>query len=101
MLPFIGSGQNHLVRHSERGKQTRWKQNKQTSKRWEDNTKEWASLEFARSQRAVESGKNMETSGCEVICGAPTTQVVKGWVKLKVVEEGGMLRSVKQLTTEA
>ena len=35
------------------------------------------SLEFAKSQRAVENGK-MEETGCEIICGAPTTLAVKG-----------------------
>ena len=28
--------------------------------------------------------RKMEESGCEVICGAPTTIAVKGWVKVKV-----------------
>ena len=44
-------------------------------KRWEDNIREWTGLEFAKSNRAVE---NMEETGCEIICGAPTTLVVKG-----------------------
>ena len=48
-LPFIRSGQNHLARHSERGKKTR------QTKRWEDNIREWTGLEFGRSQRAVEN----------------------------------------------
>ena len=43
-------------------------------KRWEDNIWEWTGLEFAKSQTAVE---NRET-GCEIICGAPTTLAVKG-----------------------
>ena len=49
-LPFIRSGQNHLARHSERGKKTR-----RTRKRWEDNIREWTGLEFGKSQRAVEN----------------------------------------------
>ena len=49
-LPFIRSGQNHLTRHSEKGKKTR-----QTKKKLEDNIKEWTGLEFAKSQRAVEN----------------------------------------------
>ena len=44
-LPFIRSGQNHLARHSERGKKTR-----QT-----DNIREWTGLEFGKPQRAVEN----------------------------------------------
>ena len=49
-LPFIRSGQNHLARHSERGrrKSRLWK-------RWEDNIRKWIGLEFAKSQRAVEN----------------------------------------------
>ena len=46
-------------------------------KRWEDNIREWTGLEFVWSQRAVENRK-MEETGCEVICGAPTTPAVKG-----------------------
>ena len=46
------------------------------SKRWEDNIREWTGLEFGRSQRAVENRK-MEKTGCEIICGAPTTLAVK------------------------
>ena len=51
-FPFIRSGQNHLARHSERGKKTGGQR-----KRWEDNIREWTGLEFAKSQKAVE---NME-----------------------------------------
>ena len=49
-LPFIRSGQNHLARHSERGKKTR-----QTDEDVEDKIREWTGLEFAKSQRAVEN----------------------------------------------
>ena len=49
-LPFIRSGQNHLARHSERGK----KANRQR-KRWEDNIREWTGLELGRTHRAVEN----------------------------------------------
>ena len=45
-------------------------------KRWEENIREWTSLEFAKSQRAAENGK-MEETGCEIICSAPTTLAVK------------------------
>ena len=43
-------------------------------KRWEANIREWTGLEFGKSKRAVEE------TGCEIICGAPTTLVVKGQV---------------------
>ena len=41
-------------------------------------------MEFAKSQRAVEH-REMEETGCEVICGAPTNPAVKGYVKAKKV----------------
>ena len=50
-------------------------------KRWEDNIREWTSLEFAKSQRSVknrEKWRERKKTGCEVICGAPTTLTVKG-----------------------
>ena len=45
-------------------------------KRWEDNIREWTGLEFGKSQRAVENRK--KETGCEIVCGAPKTLVVKG-----------------------
>ena len=47
-------------------------------KRWEDNIREWTGLEFSRSQRAVENREKRRKTGCEIICGAPTTLAVKG-----------------------
>ena len=47
--PFIRSGRNHLVRHSERGKKTR-----QTEEEV-GYVREWTGLEFGKSQRAVEN----------------------------------------------
>ena len=47
-------------------------------KRWEDNIREWTGLEFAKSQRPVENMEKMEETGCEIICGAPTTPAVEG-----------------------
>ena len=44
-LPSTRSGQNHLARHSERGKKTK--------KRWADDIREQIGLDFAKSQRAV------------------------------------------------
>ena len=48
-FPFIRSGQNHLARHSERGKKTRW------TKEEVGIIREWTGLEFGKSQRAVEN----------------------------------------------
>ena len=47
-------------------------------KRWENNIREWTGLDFAKSQRAVGEQGKMEKTGCEIICGAPTTLAVKG-----------------------
>ena len=79
-LPFIRSGQNHLARHGERGKKT-----SRQRKRWEDNTREWTGLEFGKSQRAVENREKKEETGCEIICGAPTTLAVKGLMMMKMM----------------
>ena len=70
-LPFIRPGQNHLARHSERGKKTR-----QTEKRWEDNIREWTGLEFGKSKRAVENRERWRKLVAK-LCGAPTTLAVK------------------------
>ena len=53
-LLIIRSGQNHLARHSERGKRTRQTE----KKRWEDNIMEWTGLEFTKSRRIVENKEN-------------------------------------------
>ena len=47
----MSSVQNHLARHSERGKKTILQGTQR--KRWADNIREWTGLEFDRSQRAV------------------------------------------------
>ena len=72
-FPVIRSGQNHLARHSERGKKTR-------------RTKE----EVGRQHQGIDrpgvrqvpegSGEQekMEKTGCKIICGAPTTLAVNG-----------------------
>ena len=49
-------------------------------KRWEDNIREWTGLEFA--ERAVDNMKKMEETVCEIICGAPTTLAVKGYIMI-------------------
>ena len=71
-LPFITSGQNHLARHSERGKKTR-------------RTKEEVGRQLQGMDmpgvRQVPEGRGeqgkMEKTGCKIICGAPTTLAVK------------------------
>ena len=72
-FPFIRSGQNHLARHSERGKKTR--QTKEKMRRQHQGMD-------GPGVRQVPEGsgeqEKMEETGCEIICGAPTTLVVKG-----------------------
>ena len=71
-LPFIRSGQNHFASYSERGKKSRQTEEK-----------------VGRQQQGMdrpgvrqvpegsgEQGK-MEETGCEIICGAPTTLSIK------------------------
>ena len=42
------------------------------------NIREWTGLEFTKSRRQWRTEKKMEETGCEIICGAPTTPAVKG-----------------------
>ena len=53
-VPVIRFGQNHLARHSERGKKTR--QSEEVAGRQHQ---ERTGLEFGRSQRAVENRENL------------------------------------------
>ena len=72
-LPFIRSGQNHLGRHSERGKKTR-----QTE---EEVGRQRQGMDRPGIQQVPEgSGEQgkMKKTGFEVICGAQTTLAVKG-----------------------
>ena len=72
-LPFI-RWPNYLKRHDEREEE-----NKADKKRCEDKIREWTSMEFAKSHRAVDNNnkQNKEETGCEVICGATTILAVK------------------------
>ena len=72
-LPFFRSGQNHLARHSERGKKTRQKEDEVGI--------EHQGMDRSGIRQVPEgSGEQaeMEKAGCEFICGAPTTLAVKG-----------------------
>ena len=79
-IPFIRSGQNHLARHSERGKKTR-----QTE---EDAGRQHQGMNRPRvrqvPQGSGEQGK-MEETGYEVVCGVTGARAVK--VKVKRVEK--------------
>ena len=71
--PFIRFGQNHLVRHSERGKKTR-----QTK---EEVGRQHQGMDTPGVRKVPEgSGEQgkMEETSHKTICGAPTTLAVKG-----------------------
>ena len=55
------------------------------SNRWGNNIRKWTGLEFGKSQRAVENREKMEETGCEIICGAQTTLVVKGYMMMMMM----------------
>ena len=70
-LLFIRSGQNHLARHSERGKKSR-------------RTKE----EVGRQHQVMDMPgvrQVPEKTGCKLICGAPTTLTVKGLMMMMMM----------------
>ena len=73
-LLFIRSGQNHLVRHSERGKETTRQTEKEVGRQLQGMNRSGV--------RQVHDGsgeqRKMEETGYEVICGAQTTPAVKG-----------------------
>ena len=71
-LSFIRSGQNHLARHSERAKKTR-----QTE---EEVGRQHQGMDMPRVCQVPDgSGEQgrMEETGCEIICGAPTTSQLR------------------------
>ena len=71
-LPFIRSGQNHLAKHNERGKNTR-----QTE---EEVGRQHQGMDRPGVHQVPEgSGEQgeMEETGFEIICGAPVTPAVK------------------------
>ena len=75
-LPFIRSGQNHLARHSERGKETRQTQEEVGSQHQEMDRPGVRQV----PEGSGEQGK-MEETGCEIICSAQTTFEVKGQMR--------------------
>ena len=72
-LPFIRSVQNHLARHSERGKKTR--QTEEEVGRQHQGIDRPGVLQVPEG--SGEHGK-MEVTVCEIIFGAQTTLAVKG-----------------------
>ena len=78
---FIRSGQNHLARHSERGKKTR--------RTKEEVGRQHQGMDRPGVQQVPEgSGEQgqMEKTGCKIICGAPTTLAVKGLMMMMMTQ---------------
>ena len=72
-LPFIRSGQKYLARHSERGNKARQTEEK-VGRQHQGMDRPGVRQKVPES--SGEQGK-MEETGCEIICGAPTTLAVK------------------------
>ena len=78
-LPFIRSGQNHLARHSERGRKTR-----QTE---EEVGRQYQAMDRPGVRQVPEGSgeqEKMEKTGCKIICGAPTILAVKGLMMIMI-----------------
>ena len=71
-FPFIRSGQNHLAKHSERGKKSR--QTEEEVGRQHQGMDRPGVRQVPKG--SGEKGK-MEKTGCKIICGAPMTLAVK------------------------
>ena len=73
-LPLIRSGQSHIVKHHERGKKTRQREEEMgRHHQGMDKPGVWQVPEGSGEQ-----GKMSEETGFEIICGAPMTLMVKG-----------------------
>ena len=81
-FPFIRCGQNHLARHSERGKQTR-----QTE---EEMRRQHQGMDRPGVRQVPEGSgeqEKMEKTGCKIIFGAPTTLAVKELMMMMMMRE--------------
>ena len=84
-LPSITSGQNHLARHSERGKKTR-----QTEEEVGGQHQVMERPGVCQVPEGSEEERKMEESGSEIICGAPTTLEVKGLMMMMMMWQGDL-----------
>ena len=81
-FPFIRFGQNHLAKHSERVKKTRQTQ-EEAGRQHQGMNRPGVRL---AQEGSGEQGK-MEKTGCKIICGAPTTLVVKGLMIMMMMRQ--------------
>ena len=79
-FPFIRSGQNHLARHSERGKKTR-----QTEEEVGRQHQEMDRPGVRQVPEGSGEQEKMEKTGCKIICGAPTTFAVEGLMMMMMM----------------
>ena len=79
-FPFIRSGQNHLPRHSERGKKSKQTE-EEVGRQHQGMDRPWVRQV---PEGSGEQGK-MEKTGCKIICGAPTTLAVKGLMMMMMM----------------
>ena len=89
---FIRSGQNHFAGHSEKRKKTR-----QTE---EEVGRQHQGMDRPRIHQVPEcSGEQgkLEEAGCEIICGAPMTLVVKGQMMMIMIMNRICTVSMNQL----
>ena len=89
-FPFIRSGQNHLARHSERGKKT--KQTEEEVRRQNQGMDRPGVRQVPDG--SGEQGK-MEKTGCKIICGAPTTLAVKGLMMMMMILSVHVVKEVE------
>ena len=91
-LPFIRSGQNHLARHSEKGKKTR-----QTE---EEVGRQHQGMDRPGVHQVTEANgeqETMEETGCEISCGAPTTLAVKEYMIMTSMGEIFSFLAIRKL----
>ena len=79
-FPFIRSGQNHLSRHSKRGKKT-WRTKEEVGRQHQGMNRHGVRQV---PEGSGEQGK-MEETGCKIIYGAPTTLAVKGEMMMMMI----------------
>ena len=79
-FPFIRSGQNHLTRHSERGKKTR-----QTEEEWGRQHQGMTRPGVRQVPEGSGDQGKKEKTGCKIICSAPTTLAVNGLMMMMMM----------------
>ena len=78
-FPFIRSGQNHLARHSERGKKIRQTE-EEVGRQHQGIDRPWVC-------QVPEGIGTLEKTGCKIICSAPTILAVKGLMMMMMFVE--------------